>query len=190
MTWWVAVEPPVSACERIALMQEDVEAGIRQLGLDPRWVSAEQLRAVLELWPQLDEGQVSRIREGLRVIARTTPPLPVEWHGAELFPGPRTPRQLVAQVSGGPELEGLCGRVSGLGQGLAVGSLPGGRPQLALGRFSAPSDFYDIAPVVARYGEVSWGRGPVRELLLLRSSPTERHGRAQLVDRFELGTGR
>jgi 2'-5' RNA ligase len=191
MQYLIAIEPPIPMVEKLLLLQEELEAPLRHFGVDVRPTAPEQFRLNLRRLDSDVALDLTRVRDGLRTIAANTRGVTFGLRGARVLPEPGAPRLLVADAVDADRVLELRRKILVLTEqcGLPAELAPW-EPCVGVTRLSTPDSAVDLSPVFSRYAESDWGRGEVRELVLLRADHRVRAGRPQIVDRFEFGSGR
>lgn len=186
----VAIEPSFAAVEQLVVAQEDLADPLRQLGGDVSWTPAEQMRLVLRGCTNAERGDVARIRDSMRSVARNTaaPALTVE--GLSFVPGVELPRMIMAKVVG-EGLDELQRRVSGAidAAGFAADEREW-EPYVLVGRLRGSSERLRLQGVVDRFAATRFGTFTPRELVVVSTRLDGTHHRLGIEDRVAFGTGR
>lgn len=185
----VGLEPAIPACEHLLLVQEDVSEPLRQLGAEPRWTPAEELRVPLALFRTLPGETLSLLVEQVRLIARTEGEPEFAVAGSRFLPSDDVPRLLVADLDPCPALQRLRDRVRTAAGQLGLEADPD--PWLAairVGRLQTPDSFMPLRGVLGDPSTSGSVSTRARELVVweIRGGKTPW---SKVLARAEFGTG-
>ncbi|TVR01476.1 MAG: hypothetical protein EA398_09690 [Deltaproteobacteria bacterium] len=185
----VGLEPSISVCENLLLVQEELSAPLHQLGVEPRWTPAEDLRLVLLRWRNVDADAVRLFTEQLRVVCSTEPEGRFSVSGVGFAPSEEVPRLLLAEVEAGDALRRLRERLGAAAGAVGLGSAAAWRPAMRLGRMSTPTRFMELRGIARSWAQVEGWESLVREVVIWRSSGRTSAPWAPVHARVRLGTG-
>lgn len=187
----LALEPAIPVAERLTVVQEDLAEALHQLGGDISWTPAEHMRLNLRIVENPDGDWLFRLREQLRVVARSRAPVSWSLQGLMWAPDPATPRLLCSQVPDmQDDLAAFQRQIDTMCD--ALGAAPARsewRPALSIGRLQIPGQPPRLEGLLDRWEHAPWGRTLSRELVVMTSELQAAVVRWKVVDRIVL-TGR
>lgn len=145
--------------------------------LDVGWTRPEGIHLTLKFLGEVEESEVPRLAEVLRLAASPVASFPVTVEGVGVFPGLHAPRVLWVGIRSEASLSELQRRIEQGLEGLGFGheSRPF-RPHLTLGRFrprGGPRGFLAARPALEKWlaenEKRSCGRFQVRQVFLMKS---------------------
>jgi 2'-5' RNA ligase len=185
----IAVEPAIPVVERLVVAQEDLADALHHLGGDMQWTAAEQMRLNLRVLDAVDEDWLHRLREQLRVVARSRRTLTWQAGGLRWAPDADRPQILAAMATGDTsELEGLQRQIDMLCDvlGVPAPAMPW-KAALSLGRMRVGGERPRLEGVLQRWESAAWGVSTSRELVVVRTDLQGAVVRTRVVERIAFG---
>jgi 2'-5' RNA ligase len=164
----------VGVAEPVRLRIAEVQATLRRVDADVRWVAPENLHVSLKFLGEIGEDQVARLKELLELEAARWPRLDLSYAGLGTFPEGGAPRVVWAGCAGDvAKLAGLAQAAERLAE--QVGVPREGRPfvaHLTIGRVKSPRNAKRLRAAVERERGAAFGRETVAEFALFESTLT------------------
>jgi 2'-5' RNA ligase len=180
MRAFVAIDLPAEIQAALASQQ----AAFRAASADARWTRPEGTHLTLKFLGEINDQQVSQVREALSALP-SFPPFVVEVKGFGFFPDAHRPSVFWAGVEAPPELGELARRVEDSLErlGFARERRPF-NPHLTLARFKVPRAQPGLRILAERQASTSLGRFEVSEFFLFESKLSPHGAEYRKVARF------
>lgn len=186
---FIAVDLSISVVERLALLQREWAAALRDADVRISWVAPENIHLTLKFLGELGEPLVPMIEQTLATLVRPLFPFEVGCQRVGAFPDPRRPRILWAGLEDkGAEVIGLLRQA--IEQDIdRLGIAPDDRPfhpHVTLGRVKS-LEACDMRDLVASLGAYDFGSSFIKDIVLYESILTSSGPEYRVRNRFSLG---
>lgn len=185
---FAGIEIDLGVCEKLVLVQEDLQSLIRQRQAKVSWVKPQNLHLTLKFVGEVEASLVERLQGALAEAVGKIEPFPFKTSGIGAFPDGDRPRILYSAISEG--VEGLNHLVDAIESafaelGIARETKPF-VPHITLGRVKTPQVRIEMTDVVTALSELPLGVTTVRDVVLFESTLSPRGVQYDVLGRYYL----
>jgi len=164
---FLAIELPKPILKKI----EEVEADLKSVHADVRWVSPERIHLTLKFFGNIEESRIDSILKSIEEPVRNKPAFSVEVRGVGAFPSMKNPRVIwMGLVNGSQILTSLQKEIETELEkiGFQAEDRPF-RPHLTVGRVKSSRGKDDLVGRMEKHKEGEFGDFQVDRLILFKS---------------------
>jgi 2'-5' RNA ligase len=180
MRCFIAIDLPAEIHAEL----ERQQLACRRACRDARWTRSEGIHLTLKFLGEISDAQVRSVKEALAGLGEFQK-FPVEVRGFGFFPDARRPRVFWAGVEASEALAALAARVE---QAMETLGFPREQrafnPHLTLARFKVPRPQPELAALVEKLKDLSFGRFEASEFFLFESKLSPQGAQYRKVARF------
>ncbi|OIP39077.1 MAG: 2'-5' RNA ligase [Deltaproteobacteria bacterium CG2_30_63_29] len=185
---FAGIEIDLRVCEKLVLVQEDLQGLIRQRLGKVTWVRPQNLHVTLKFVGEVEASLVERLQGAVATTAGKVEPFSFKTSGVGAFPEGNRPRILYSPITEGVDelvslARGLDEAFSELGIAREAKDFV---PHITLGRVKTPQVRIEMTDVVAALSELPLGTTMVRDVVLFESLLGPRGVRYEVLGRHTL----
>ena len=182
MRCFIAIDLPAEIHAEL----ERQQLACRRACRDARWTRPEGIHLTLKFLGEISDAQVESVKEALAGLAELRK-FPVEVRRFGFFPEARRPRVFWAGVDAPEALATLAARVEQAMEGLGFPREHRAfNPHLTLARFKIPRPHPELAALVEKLKDLSFGRFEASEFFLFESRLSPQGAQYRKVARFPI----
>ncbi len=163
---FLAIELPKPVLRKI----EEVQADLKSVHADVRWVSPEKIHLTLRFFGNIEESRIDSIFKSIEEPVRSTSPFSLKIRGVGAFPNMKSPRVIWLGLVNGQSVTSLQKQIETQLEkiGFEAEDRPF-RPHLTLGRMKSSRGKDELGRKMEKHKEEEFGDFQVERVILFKS---------------------